>query len=228
MTKPIEWNKVIYADCMNEENGLSTLEDKSIDLCLTDPPFSVNFKDGKEGYKNHRRMINYDDKYSFEWHIKWFNEILRICNGIMVYPGLKLFYDFIQYKKPNYTQKIIYMPNVCGYFHAYYFLPYGKIKNINKIRDIKEIPMNLSKAHKGLIHPSPKPFFQWEYILKKLNPLSVIDPFLGSGTTAEVCTKLGIKWLGYEINEVYSQDINKRLKNCKKEPQQITLEGFKR
>ena len=69
-------------------------------------------------------------------------------------------------------------------------------------------------------HTSPKNTALWYRIVKGINPISVIDPFLGSGTTAEVCVKLGIPWLGFEINEVYSQDINKRLKNCKKEPKQ--------
>ncbi|KKL64527.1 hypothetical protein LCGC14_2164170 [marine sediment metagenome] len=72
-------------------------------------------------------------------------------------------------------------------------------------------------------HPSPKNLNLWYKIIDGINPKSVIDPFIGSGTTAEVCTKLGIPWLGYEINEVYSQDINKRLKNCKKEPKQIQI-----
>ena len=35
----MKWNEVIYADCMNEENGLPTLEDKSIDYFI---PLHVN------------------------------------------------------------------------------------------------------------------------------------------------------------------------------------------
>ena len=46
---------------------------------------------------------------------------------------------------------------------------------------------------------------------------------MGSGTTAEICTKLGIPWIGYEMNESYKQDIETRLKNCVKEPHQIKL-----
>ncbi len=47
-----------------------------------------------------------------------------------------------------------------------------------------------------------------------------------TGTTAEVCTKLGIKWLGYEINKEYRKDIEKRLSHCQKEPFQIELTNF--
>ena len=77
-----------------------------------------------------------------------------------------------------------------------------------------------------MIHPCPRAMKVWEWILKTIKPESVIDPFLGSGTTAEVCEKLGIKWLGYEINEIYSQDIEKRLRNVKVEPRQVGLEAF--
>jgi site-specific DNA-methyltransferase (adenine-specific) len=91
------------------------------------------------------------------------------------------------------------------------------------MRDIKEFP---HQKYEGFLHPSPKSRYLWYYILNKLKPSSVIDPFLGSGTTAEVCTKLGIPFLGYEINEVYSQDIEKRLKGCKREPKQVSLESY--
>ena len=31
----------------------------------------------------------------------------------------------------------------------------------------------------------------------------VLDPFMGSGTTAEVAQRLGRRWLGCELNEEY-------------------------
>ncbi|MFW9972967.1 MAG: DNA methyltransferase [Candidatus Odinarchaeota archaeon] len=59
--------------------------------------------------------------------------------------------------------------------------------------------------------------------MSQLRPKSVLDRFMGSGTTAEVCTKLGIPWFRYEMNKNFKQDIETRLKNCVKEPQQINL-----
>lgn len=220
----IEWNKVIYDDCMNEENGLPTLPDKSVDLCFTDFPYGENFK-GKIGYENNPNKIYYNDNITFKDQIIWFEEIMRICNGIMFTMGWKNFYDWIEYKRPNYLPKFWYKPNAEGFRHIEVFLMYGKIKNIDKIIDVKVV--NIIPDPRITIHSSPKNFNIYFYYLKKIRPESVIDPFLGSGTTAEVCTKLGIKWLGYELNEVYSHDINKRLKNCKKEPQQVSLEVFK-
>ena len=216
----IEWNEVIYADCMNEENGLPTLEDKSIDLCLTDPPYGIDFQTRYE----YNKQEYYDDKYKgFNWNIKWFKEILRICNGIIFTPGMKNLYDWIIYKKPNYELKFWYKSNDANHRTIEPFLLYGKIKNIS------HLGMSISRPQKkqgDYIHPTIKNIKVWEYFIKKLKPISVIDPFIGSGTTAEVCTKLGIPWLGYELNEVYSQDINKRLNGCVKEPQQVGLMGY--
>ena len=38
----------------------------------------------------------------------------------------------------------------------------------------------------------------------------VLDPFLGSGTTGEVCQELGRNWIGFELNEANGPLIEKR------------------
>ena len=38
----------------------------------------------------------------------------------------------------------------------------------------------------------------------------VLDPFMGSGTTAKVAIKLNRNWLGIELNEKYEKLIEKR------------------
>ena len=43
---------------MNEDNGLPTLPDKSIDLCITDPPYNVCFLP----FKNENRGV-YEPKF---------------------------------------------------------------------------------------------------------------------------------------------------------------------
>jgi len=62
-------------------------------------------------------------------------------------------------------------------------------------------------------HPTQKP----EKLLAKIILAStnkrdlVFDPFVGSGTTAVVAKKLGRKYVGVEIDEVYSSLALKRL-----------------
>lgn len=43
----------------------------------------------------------------------------------------------------------------------------------------------------------------------------VLDPFMGSGTTAMVAEELGRKWIGIELNGEYVNIINRRLENKK-------------
>jgi tRNA/tmRNA/rRNA uracil-C5-methylase (TrmA/RlmC/RlmD family) len=62
-------------------------------------------------------------------------------------------------------------------------------------------------------HPSPKPI---EYMLKLIARLTdegdtVLDPFMGSGTTGVACAKLGRNFIGYEINPDYFAIAEKRI-----------------
>lgn len=41
-------------------------------------------------------------------------------------------------------------------------------------------------------------------------PATVLDPFLGSGTTARVAERLGRKWVGIELNENYAEIARRR------------------
>jgi len=188
-------------------------------LCLTDPPYGINYKDK---YKHkHKKSINYLDIIKFVDYLDWFKELKRICKGIIFTPGLKYLYNWIRLEQPKYILKFLYYFDNGAVIHYDPLLFYGKIDRFSYLRDVIQIK---AQKYSGFLHTSPKSFEGWYHIVKILDPKSVIDPFMGSGTTAEVCTKLGIPWLGYEINEVYSQDINKRLKNCKKEPKQVKLQ----
>ena len=221
----IPWNSVIYRDCMDPEYGLPSLPDKSFDLCLTDPPFNVKFK-GKQMSTYKTKM--YQDNMKYEdyksWCTSWFTELERVCVGIVIFCGNPNLWMWSDIKHPR-DLVIHYKKNVRSRASASYLsvydsiLVYGKLKrlfSLNVIEQLREYqPIN--------IHPCPGNLKLYYKILFQLKPKSVLDIFMGSGTAAAAATKLGIKWLGYEINKIYSQDIEKRLKNCKKEPIQQTL-----
>lgn len=67
------------------------------------------------------------------------------------------------------------------------------------------------------IHATVKP----KDLIKQLIELSVpdyddnivLDPFMGSGTTAVVAKEMGIKYIGFEVCEEYVEIANKRLNN---------------
>ena len=52
-------------------------------------------------------------------------------------------------------------------------------------------------------HPTQKPLALMEWCLKWVTSPSILDPFMGSGTTGVACANLGRKFIGIEIKETY-------------------------
>lgn len=82
-----------------------------------------------------------------------------------------------------------------------------------KPKDIIEIPTTCNGMHEKTPHPTQKP----EELLRKIilassNPGDlVIDPFLGSGTTAVVAEQLQRRWMGCELSLEYCQWAKQRI-----------------
>ena len=62
-------------------------------------------------------------------------------------------------------------------------------------------------------HPAPFPEQLVENCIKLTTKEGdlVLDPFMGSGTTAKVAQDLGRKWMGFDIDEKYAKIANERL-----------------
>jgi site-specific DNA-methyltransferase (adenine-specific) len=63
-------------------------------------------------------------------------------------------------------------------------------------------------------HPTVKPIELMEYLIKmvsKENDL-ILDPFLGSGTTALTCKRINRRFIGIEINNDYVEIAKNRIK----------------
>ena len=71
------------------------------------------------------------------------------------------------------------------------------------------------ERHQFGFHPTQKPEKVIAWIMSYLsNPNDIVlDPFLGSGTTAVVAKKLGRNYIGIELNAEYIDIANKRLAN---------------
>ena len=59
-----------------------------------------------------------------------------------------------------------------------------------------------------LIHPNEKPAALMCELIESLTPITdpaatVLDPFMGSGTTAVACIRTGRNFIGYELDEEY-------------------------
>lgn len=83
-------------------------------------------------------------------------------------------------------------------------------KNLKK--DVIESPV---ETIKGMVHPAIFPEFVVGELIKLLSPPRgiVLDPFVGSGTTAVVAKKLGRHYIGIDINPKYIEYAKRRIKN---------------
>ena len=110
---------------------------------------------------------------------------------------------------------------------------YEKIKEINpekqkdgrakQMRDVWELPLvqgeeRLRNNNGRALHPTQKP----EEMLKRIIFASankgdiVLDPFLGSGTTACVAKQYGYQWVGIEKDREYTKIARQRVSAVRK------------
>lgn len=70
-----------------------------------------------------------------------------------------------------------------------------------------------SITHKQTKHPTEKPLALIELIVAVSSNAGdlVVDPFMGSGTTAVACQRLGRNFLGFEIKPEYIKMAEERL-----------------
>lgn len=80
-----------------------------------------------------------------------------------------------------------------------------------------------SKAPKnercGSLHPTVKPLDLMRYLCRLVTPPGglILDPFLGSGTTAVAAVHEGFHYLGFEINPSYCADAERRIAEARRE-----------
>ena len=69
-------------------------------------------------------------------------------------------------------------------------------------------------------HPCPKPiaFMEWALNVASLEGQTILDPFMGSGTTGVACAKLGRKFIGIELESKYFDIAVKRIDDAYRQP----------
>jgi site-specific DNA-methyltransferase (adenine-specific) len=74
-------------------------------------------------------------------------------------------------------------------------------------------PRNRTNQPKANIHPTVKPVDLMRYLIRLITPKggTVLDPFLGSGTTAVAAIEEGVNWIGCEREPEYVAIIEARI-----------------
>lgn len=67
-------------------------------------------------------------------------------------------------------------------------------------------------------HPTQKPLEVMRWSVEKLKGQTILDPFMGSGTTGVACAHLGRKFIGIEIHEPYFSIACRRIEEAYRQP----------
>lgn len=203
---------------------MQEIEDESIDLVLTDPPYNY----GKEFANDCISMEKFD-----EFNLKWVKEVYRVLkkNTIFVcFHSPRTFISVLDIARSvgfEFLRTLtIYKPNDCTFpWHGWLLkselvLIFQKEKGIftDSLHTHDVYTFNHCGGELGKLerHPSVKPLkIVRDLVLKTSRELDlVLDPFLGSGTTLRACRETNRNAIGYEINVEYESIIRNR---CMKE-----------
>ena len=204
-------NQIICGDATYALQSVSTA---SVDLVITDPPYLVNYRD-----RNGRRLENDDNPAAV---LPVFDDIYRTLKpnrlcitfcGWSALPAFTASWDkagfrivgHIVWTKPYASRKAL-----TAYHHesAYVLAKGWPEKPQNPFRDVQDWTYSGNR-----LHPTEKSV---EVIAPLIRAFSkpgelVLDPFLGSGTTAVAAALAGRDYLGIELERKYCDLAVRRL-----------------
>jgi len=95
-----------------------------------------------------------------------------------------------------------------------------------KPKDVIEVPTTCNGMHEKTPHPTQKPEeLMRKIVLASSNPCDlVLDPFLGSGTTAVVAEQLGRRWKGTDVSLEYCRWAAERIEFVENWPTEKWIE----
>jgi DNA modification methylase len=199
---------------------MKALPDGCVDAVITDPPYGISFDraswtDDPEQYERViSKLVSESSRLSVgacfvwqanpnadKWH-RWFPSGYRIfaaCKGFVQFrpTPVQWSWDAIIWWGDPKTDPSVYKKD----FFVQSMAPFGA-------------------AREKIEHPCPKPIELMEYIvgLGTRAGETILDPFLGSGTTAVAAKKLGRHFLGFEISPDYCRIARERIALVEAQP----------
>jgi len=219
-------NQIICGDCLEVMKGIP---DNSVDLVVTDPPYKIVVNKRNKGtgfYKKTNHLANINESFGSDFKpLNFLNiAINKSKNGILVWCSQSLLLEYINFAIHNklkwdlmFWHKINSCPNHYNHLmvdteYCVKIYPRGAYFN-NGLEYIDYHKYFLESVQHIKGHPTPKPL---NIIKKQIELFSkkddiILDPFLGSGTTAVACKELGRKYIGIEISEEYCDIARRRI-----------------
>ncbi len=229
--------KVHCGDCIELMNRLPV---GSVGLVVTSPPYNIRnstgngLKDGRggkwknaaliKGYAGHNDAMPHDEYVT--WQRRSLTAMMRVLreDGAIFYnhkwrvQGGKL-QDRADIVNSFPVRQIIIWQRDGGInFNPGYFLPTYEViylickpefrlaPKANAMGDVWRIPQESNNPH-----PAPFPIELAQRCIKASNAQIVLDPFMGSGTTAVAAESLGREWIGIDLSKGYCKLAKERI-----------------
>lgn len=232
-------DQFITGDCLKV---MKKIPKEAVGLVITSPPYNLKnssgngMKDGRggkwsnaallDGYSHHNDSMPHD-KY-VDWQRKCLKEMMRVISedGAIFYNHKwRVQRGLLQDRQDIVSgfpvrQIIIWKRSGGINFNAGYFLPtYEVIYLIAKKKfklapkanaqgDVWEFNQDLKNKH-----PAPFPLKLVDRIISSTKAKIILDPFMGSGTTALAAKMNNRKFIGIDISPQYNKMAKKRLTN---------------
>lgn len=247
-------NKVLDIDYLEL---LKKIPDNSVDLCITDPPYGIDYQNNYTS-KIHNKIANDNNDFSYLDLAKQLFRILKNDTAIFIFTiwstyskhfeeiklaGFKMKEPLIIQKKASGTHDLYgsFQSNsdwiIFAHKGRFKFKKTNLLKNkkagIIPAKGRKPIPEYKTRfpscwfgdqypyssensayqSKNNIYHPTIKglKFTEWLIQLSTNKDDIVIDPFLGTGTTAIAAQKTNRKFIGTEIDENYRKYCQIRL-----------------
>lgn len=196
MVKP---NEIYNIDCFQ---AFESMEDKSVDFMLTSPPFREEDVPG--------------DYWGF--YDRFMKEVKRLTRdyAIIFHSSTKLIEIIKRYSAPYRVMVWTKLPNMTT-FRYEPILIYRFTDQYKLNRYIWKDVFHYSPVS-NREHPYENPLKLYLDVVKMIPGEKIIlDPFLGSGTTALACKTTGHSYIGFEIDQEYYQIAASRLDRIKRQ-----------
>ena len=202
--------QLIQGDCIEV---LKTLPDQSIDACITDPPYGNNtpYKTYVDSRQNLRNLVN-----------SFMPEVLRVCKSVFVTCGVA---NMWLYPEPTWTLSWVNPAGIgsssWGFTCWQPILAYGKDPYLQdgKGRRPDTLFQRITDKDNN-IHPCSKPSNVMRWIIERTTRMgdTILDPFMGSGTTGVACFQTGRNFIGIEIDPTYFAIAERRISEAQLQP----------
>lgn len=209
--KEVIGDQTLYlGDCMEVMQGLD-----KVDAVVTDPPYGINMGGGfsGKGIAGNRRQYNRSDWDLSRPDSEVFEDILGASDTQIIWggnyftdllpvSGKWLFWDKCQ-TMPTYSDGELAWTTISG----------------DAVKQFTYNGCGMLAKEKNRVHPTQKPVALMQWCLGFLpNAKTILDPFMGSGTTLVACVKEQRKGIGIELDPDYFDIACKRVEEAYRQP----------